>query len=113
MTTNENAEDPWLPLAIQMVASELNTTGIDVTRRLNSGEKLLTIAVREYQEHLIHMALQVTHLEALRIVSEAMGNPLKGDLTKSCLDLAEMAAKKLKQHERWSREGHIVIRNEI
>jgi hypothetical protein len=35
------------------------------------------------------------HLEALRRISEALGHPYRGDTTKSCLDLADLAVIKI------------------
>jgi hypothetical protein len=44
--------------------------------------------------------LQRVHLEALRLVSAALGNPFKGDLTKTCLDLGlEVARRLAAQHQ--------------
>ena len=51
-----------------------------------------TIADALESENLISMN---AHLEALRRISEALGHPYRGDTTKSCLDLADLAVIKI------------------
>jgi hypothetical protein len=51
-----------------------------------------TIADALEREDLISMN---AHLEALRRISDALGHPYRGDTTKSCLDLADLAVIKI------------------
>ena len=68
---------------------------IELLSRMRDNEDRFTpeaIADALEAENLISMN---AHLEALRRISEALGHPYRGDTTKSCLDLADLAVIKI------------------
>jgi hypothetical protein len=64
-----------------------NSNDIEVTPTLGM---LLAVTQQELTEAY---QIQAVHLRAIRIVSEALGHPYKGITGKTCIDLAELAAK--------------------
>ena len=55
------------------------------------------LLVQCQQELQVMYRLQLLHLNALRVVSEALGHPYAGDASKSVLDLAALAAETIKR----------------
>jgi len=52
-------------------------------------------SLREYINEL--QVQNKMHLEALRRVSEALGNPFKGDMSRTCLDLGREVKRQLEE----------------
>ena len=76
--------------------------GCEHDRKPNGGQcgKICYDCVEETIKHIqeqLHSAqtLNRMHLEALRRVSEALGDPFKGDMSRTCLDLGREVKRQL------------------
>jgi hypothetical protein len=61
------------------------------------------------QDHIdveMLLKLQGVHLDALRIISAALGHPYKGQTDKSCIDLAKLAAQRLTEKSELDKFAH-------